>query len=121
MITEERAREILDPYLTHGPHTFDHIKRVYNLAIHIAGQEKADIEVVRTASLFHDIARAKEQVGEVEDHASPGLRLPERFWSKKGLSRNLSTGFAIASKCIAIGLERPRKLWKPRFCRTQTG
>jgi len=37
--------------------------------MHIAKEEGADLEVVEAASLLHDIARAREDKGEVECHA----------------------------------------------------
>lgn len=38
-------------------HAFDHVMRVLALAEHIARAEGADLEIVRTATLLHDIAR----------------------------------------------------------------
>jgi uncharacterized protein len=36
-------------------HDFEHVKRVYNMAMIIAEKEKADLDVVVPAALFHDI------------------------------------------------------------------
>ena len=49
-------------------HAFDHILRVTRLAEHIAEAEGADLQVVRTASLLHDIARLEP------DHHLAGAR-----------------------------------------------
>src|SRR5256885_9675024 len=38
-------------------HGWEHIKRVYQLALHIAEQEDADRFIVGTAALLHDIGR----------------------------------------------------------------
>jgi uncharacterized protein len=40
-----------------GSHGWDHVQRVYNLAVHIAKKEQANIRVVRISSLLHDISR----------------------------------------------------------------
>ena len=39
---------------TDSVHDFEHIQRVYNLAIKIAEEENADIEIVGAAALLHD-------------------------------------------------------------------
>jgi uncharacterized protein len=41
-------------------HDFDHVLRVLSLAVRIAREEGADLEVVRTAALLHDVGRAEE-------------------------------------------------------------
>ena len=41
-------------------HDFEHTIRVYNLCIKLAKLEGADIEVIKAASLLHDIARPLE-------------------------------------------------------------
>ncbi len=41
-------------------HGFDHVLRVWRLALHIAEEEGADREIVSTAALLHDIGRAEE-------------------------------------------------------------
>lgn len=52
MPTIEQAR----PWYTHADsvHDFDHVLRVYSMAEHLAGQEGADLEIVRAAALLHD-------------------------------------------------------------------
>jgi uncharacterized protein len=50
-------------------HDFDHVLRVYRLAERIGQAEGADMAVLRTAALLHDIARADEDAGQVPDHA----------------------------------------------------
>jgi uncharacterized protein len=60
-----------------GVHDFDHVLRVYRVAERIARPEGADLSIVRTAALLHDIGRAQEmKVG--GDHASlAAQRVPE--------------------------------------------
>jgi uncharacterized protein len=42
-------------------HGFDHVLRVWRMALRIAREEGADLEVVGAAALLHDIGRAEEQ------------------------------------------------------------
>jgi uncharacterized protein len=62
-------------YYKHSHHDQHHVERVYNLAVHLAKEEKADLDVVRAAALLHDIARAKEDEGAIDDHAAEGARM----------------------------------------------
>lgn len=41
-------------------HSWDHIERVYTLAVHICGIEGADLRVVKLAAILHDIGREEE-------------------------------------------------------------
>jgi uncharacterized protein len=42
-------------------HDFDHVLRVLALAERIAQEEQADMEIVRTATLLHDLGRVEER------------------------------------------------------------
>jgi uncharacterized protein len=53
MITIEQARALYAE--GDAAHRFDHVLRVTELAVQIAEAEGADIEIVRTAALLHDI------------------------------------------------------------------
>jgi len=66
MITIEQARRF---YSDQDPvHDFDHILRVLTLAERIGAAEGADMDVLRTAALLHDVGRDEAQrVG--QDHA----------------------------------------------------
>jgi uncharacterized protein len=68
MLSIEQARAL---YQAAGDstHDFDHVLRVYRLAERIGQAEGADMAVLRTAALLHDIARADEDAGQVPDHA----------------------------------------------------
>lgn len=57
MITVEQARALY-PVVGGTAHGFDHVLRVTALAVHIAGEEGADAEVVRVAALLHDLTAA---------------------------------------------------------------
>ncbi len=54
-ITVEEARRLYTG--RDAAHAFDHVLRVYRLAERIARSEGADLRVVLTAALLHDIAR----------------------------------------------------------------
>ncbi len=57
-IIEKEARHFLKD--ANGSHDWEHTRRVYTLARHIAECEGADIEIVSAAALLHDIGRALE-------------------------------------------------------------
>lgn len=59
MITIEQARTLYDG--ADSAHAFDHVLRVLALAEHIGREEGADLEIVRTATLLHDIARTEPE------------------------------------------------------------
>ena len=56
----KHLKEKIIPYFKDGGHGFDHIERVYNLAVRIAEQEKADMDIIKASALLHDIARKKQ-------------------------------------------------------------
>jgi len=59
-------------------HDFSHVKRVYNLCMKIGKKEKADLEVLRLASLLHDIGRIKGD----EDHEIYSAEIAEKIMDK---------------------------------------
>jgi uncharacterized protein len=66
---EEKAKAY---FPLQGHHGFDHTLRVRRLATQIGKAEGADLQIVEAAALLHDIARAKEDKGEIECHAAHG-------------------------------------------------
>ena len=67
MISTAEARALYDG--ADAVHDFDHVLRVWRLAERIARAEEADLSIVRTAALLHDLGRAEaETVG--ADHAA---------------------------------------------------
>jgi len=75
VISIEQARRLYAD--ADGVHDFDHVLRVYRVAERIARAEGADLAIVRTATLLHDIGRAQEMRAG-GDHAALGAqRVPE--------------------------------------------
>jgi len=74
----ERIRERSEGFFRLSHHSKFHVERVYNLAVRIAKEEKADLDVVKAAALLHDIARAMEDEGKIEDHATEGVKMARR-------------------------------------------
>jgi uncharacterized protein len=71
----EEIRTRSNECLRHSHHSKSHVDRVYNLSIRIAEEENADLDVVKAAALLHDIARALEDEGKIEDHAAEGAKM----------------------------------------------
>ncbi len=65
-------------------HDESHVGRVYSMAVRIARDENADVDVVKAASLLHDIARAKEDEGSIADHASEGAKMAKKILEDVG-------------------------------------
>lgn len=75
----EKIKEKSEGFFRHSHHSKSHVERVYNLALRIAGEEKADLDVVKAAVLLHDIARAFEDEGKIEDHTVEGARMARKI------------------------------------------
>ncbi|MEM2941675.1 MAG: HD domain-containing protein [Thermoproteota archaeon] len=83
----ERIRQRSEEFMIHVHHSKFHVNRVYNLAVRIAREEGADLDVVKAAALLHDIARAMEDEGRVEDHAKEGARMARQILKEVGFPR----------------------------------
>lgn len=68
-------------------HDWLHVKRVHELAKHIAVEEEADEEVVEAAVFLHDIGRAKEDAGEIDNHAEWGADKAEEILIEENYSK----------------------------------
>jgi uncharacterized protein len=73
MLTIEDARTFYRD-VEDTTHDFDHVLRVYRLAERIGQEEGADMDVLRTACLLHDIARQDQDAGRIKNHAAEGAR-----------------------------------------------
>ena len=79
----EKLKKRVVPYFEDGDgHSFDHVQRVYDLALNISKEENVDLDVIRSAVLLHDVARYKESaikvsVGSVGHvcHAEEGAKM----------------------------------------------
>lgn len=49
-------------------HGFTHVQRVLTFCLVIGKKEKGDLETLEAAAWLHDIARGREDSGEIEDH-----------------------------------------------------
>lgn len=65
-------------------HDWHHVKRVQNLAETLLDEYDVDETVVRHAVLLHDIGRAREDAGEIDDHAAWGAREARTILADRG-------------------------------------
>jgi uncharacterized protein len=82
MVDEEVFQDIrnrTEEFFRHSHHDKSHVERVYNLALRIAQKEDADLEVIKAAVLLHDIARAMEDEGKIEDHALESAKMATKI------------------------------------------
>jgi len=66
-------------FFRHSHHDKYHVERVYNLAMRLAQEEGADLDTVKAAVLLHDIARAMEDEGSIDDHANEGAKMARKI------------------------------------------
>jgi uncharacterized protein len=67
-------------------HDFDHVLRVYNIALKLAKNQRVDLEVIKIAVLLHDIGMGKEIKNSSCDHAIESAKLAKPFLIKLGLN-----------------------------------
>ena len=96
-------------YYKHSHHDKYHVERVYNLAIRIAQEEKADLDTVKAAVLLHDIARAQEDEGIINDHANEGAKMAQKILHEVNFPAN-----KIGNVIHCIETHRFRKGLAPR-------
>jgi len=75
-------------FLKHSHHDKHHVERVYNLAVRLAQAEGADLNIVKAAALLHDIARAMEDEGSIDDHASEGAKIARKILEETDFPKN---------------------------------
>lgn len=83
-------------------HDWHHVERVETLANRLCKQcDAADERTVSLAVLFHDIGRAREDAGEIDDHAAWGAQETERVLRDHGIDRE-----RISAVCHAVAAHR---------------
>ncbi|GAC1370038.1 MAG: HD domain-containing protein [Ktedonobacteraceae bacterium] len=113
---EQRYAGISD--LAHG---WEHVSRVYTLALHIAQEEGADRFVVAMAALLHDLGHTAEDSQEAQStpdtqnkpearathHASSSVALATELMRKHGLPADVEQAIthAILAHSFSLGVE----------------
>jgi uncharacterized protein len=77
-------------------HDFDHVLRVLVMAERLAREEDADLEIVRTAALLHDVARGHGDRLSV-DHAQAGAEFAQRLLQGQPAEKVEAVAHAIAA------------------------
>jgi uncharacterized protein len=90
-------------------HGWEHIERVYRLAVYIAGQEGADAFIVGMAALMHDIGHLSNE--QTQHHADSSVIMAGEVLSACGVTagRQQAILHAIAAHSFSLGIE-PRTL-----------
>lgn len=100
MITIEEARRYYEG--ADATHDFDHVLRVLALAERLALAEGADLEIVRTAALLHDVARGHADRLAI-DHAQAGAEVARRLLAGHPPERVEAVAHAIAAHRFRSG------------------
>lgn len=75
-----------------GCHDWSHVERVYNLAVKIAKNEKADLNIVKIAAYLHDIGRHEEMKSKGQIcHAENGVKLADKILASYNLDKKIQT------------------------------
>lgn len=93
-----------------GCHDWSHVERVRKNALHIGKAEKADLSIVETAALLHDIAR-NEEIRKKGSfcHALEGAKRSEKILKKYDIDLSI-----IEQVAHAIEAHRKRNLCQPQ-------
>lgn len=87
----EKIKKIVENELKEcSGHNFDHVLRVYNMAIRLAEDKKIDLEVIKLSALLHDIGGKKETddpTGKT-DHAVEGAKMAKPILEKLGFTKD---------------------------------
>jgi uncharacterized protein len=102
MLTIDQARALYDGGAD-STHDFDHVLRVYRLAERIGQAEGADMEVLRTATLLHDIARPDQDAGRVAEHAAEGARRARQILAGQSAEFIEAVAHAIEAHRFRVG------------------
>ncbi len=84
----EEIRNKSAQFFKHSHHDKHHVERVHNLAMRLAREEGADLDTAKAAALLHDIARAMEDEGSIDDHAEEGAKMARRILEETSFPRD---------------------------------
>lgn len=80
MIKEAIIDEIKSQFLhDHSGHDWQHIERVYKMAVHIQSEIGGDLEVVELAALLHDISDHKMNGGKLNDGGNVAREILSKY------------------------------------------
>ncbi len=94
MITIKEARQYYRG--ADAVHDFDHVLRVLVMTERLAREEGADLEIVRTAALLHDVARGQGDRLST-DHAQAGAEFAQRLLQGQPAEQVEAVAHAIAA------------------------
>ena len=100
MINVEQARKYYEG--ADAIHDFDHVLRVLALAERLGREENADLEIVRAATLLHDVARGQ---GDrlVADHAHAGAEFARKVLAGHPPEKVEAVAHAVAAHRFRSG------------------
>ena len=87
----EKLKEKVMPYFegTNPCHDFNHVKRVLKLALIIGKKESADLDIIKTAVLLHDIARKEQDDSRGKIcHAKRGAEIAKQILEEMGFLKD---------------------------------
>lgn len=94
MISVEEARKYYRE--ADSAHDFDHVLRVTAMAEYLARAEGADVGIVHTAALLHDIARVDEDAAGQGDHAEMAAHRARVILVERGVRAETADAVAHA-------------------------
>jgi uncharacterized protein len=88
-------------------HGWEHVNRVYKLALHIAGREGADGFIIGMAALMHDLGRLEQSPSEGEHHADVSVALAAEILNGYKLKAEIKQAIlhAIAAHSFSRGIQ----------------
>jgi uncharacterized protein len=103
---EQRFNSVDDP-----AHSWDHVRRVYKLALYLAEQEGADRFIVGLAALLHDLGRSVPETVHQQHHADLSVELAGKMMDAHAIPEETREAVlhAIAAHSFSRALE-PRTL-----------
>jgi uncharacterized protein len=94
----EEVRRSTPPYGTHG---YEHVDRVYNTCLHIGQIERADMRILLSSALLHDVARDEQ------NHAEAGSEKAKLILQRYGFSPDEIGAIANAISTHSFSDKKP--------------